>query len=832
MGSLLSKLAKDTIVKTTPESLKGGIAGRTLKLAPDAIPTKLKDIDIDIAATKQKLGRAKQTTKTKFEQLEAAQIEVEQKIDIQEEIPDLTAINTQQEMDLAIKRSEVQRDIALRINELEMEKRATEIVGQGKAKGLSTYDSLYNMVSEKAGSGEVFSNQEARGKAIYTRVSANMTDLKDALRTKWAGLTQDIEMGHDVIRYLKDNNLKNKDAVKYGKEWTAGANQMTGLRNKAGGKVHSLEDWVIPQTHNKFNLRKAGLNEWKKFIRPLLDVERMEKQIGKPVDEILDNAFVSLTSPEVKNSSFSANMAKRHQERRVIHYKDGDSIINYNKEFGNPDVFGTMDNYLRSQSQEIAAMQLFGANPDKLFNKMKDLARADGMGNWQENKLDALWDIVLGEADGDNIVNTADKIIATIGGGHRVLQTGAKLGSAQISAIADVGNIYLGAGYRGLNGFKIMGTGLETLTQEALGGTKIGNNTDFASRLGIVSEFASASLANSKYAEATQTGGLAKTSEAVLRASGLGSWTNSLRAGFGLELNSRFFQDFNMKFDDLSYNNMFTEYGITAKDWDKIRSTKGREIKSDSFSADFLDMEAVYKIDEELGYKLSELISTEMDAFVIMPTARTRVYTTAGKKKGTLSGELMRNVTLFKSFPISVMQMHAARWAKMTGGGKAAYTAGAVTSSVMFGGVALMAYDVVTGKTPRSIDRKEFPYEALVKGGGMGIFEDLFNMGTVNRYGHGWLGTLVGVPYGTLEDISGIVSDVNNELRGEDRNVMANAYNRAKRYIPGQNLWYTRTLFSETLGDFMQEAIDPKYYQKEMRKMKYMKQRDQEYLFR
>jgi len=825
MSALAGKLAKGL-------AGSGKVPNPLKVLEPTVAPQKLGAINKATAIQKQKLGQEKFKTKTQFEKLQ----EVQDTPDITtmpEDIPALDDINTQQQLDLAQKRAEVQRNISLRINKLEAEKRATEIAGRGAEKGETIYDTMYNMISKKAGAGETFSNIEARATAIYTRVSASMTGVKSNLRTKWAGLAQDTQSANDLIRYLKDGTASSPEVKAMGEEWKKAANQIKALRNKAGSKIGELEDWVLPQSHDKFSLRKAGLEEWKKRIRPLIDADRMEKQVGNNIEDILDHAYKSITSAEVKNSSFSANMAKRHEEQRVIHFKDGDSIIKYNEQFGNSDVFGTMDNHVRSQSQEIAAMQLFGANPDELYGKMKEMA-GDKLGTFEKNKLDALWNVVLGEADGDNIIDVTDKVIAGIGGGHRSIQTASKLGSASISAIADLGNIVLGAAYRGdfFSSIKIMGTGLNTLAQEALGGTTLGRNTDFASRLGIVSEFASASLANSRYAEASGTGALSQTSEAVLRGSGLGAWTNSLRAGFGLELNSRMFQDFGTKFDDLNYSDMLTEYGISTKDWDTIRGTKGRTLKSDSFEADFLDMEAVYKADEELGYKLSELISTEMDAFVITPTARTRVYTTFGKKKGTLLGETARNLMLFKSFPISIVQMHMARLSKMTGMGKIGYTAGAVTSSIAFGGLALMAYDTVTGKTTRSVDRPEFFYEALTKGGGLGIFGDLFSGMEQSRYGNSWYSTALGVPFSTMEDITGILGDIKAEAYGDDPNVMANAYNRAKKYIPGQNMWYTRTLFSETLGDFMQQNIDPKYYSKEQRRMKYMKQRDQDYLFR
>jgi len=740
---------------------------------------------------------------------------------------------TKEERDLQIALNEKKRTKALKLNQLKKEKELTEVINT-RPEGMSVYNTLREMVGKRAGKGNTFSNIEARATAIYTRMGAGMTDVKDTLRTKKAGLSQNLEMGHEIIRYLKDGVVKNlemeADVKRLAEQWKTTSEKLKTLRNDAGGQIGKLEDWVIPQSHNKDAIKKVGKEAWKKSIKPLLDVKRIEEQSGGKIDDILDSSYKNITARESINDNFTSVVAKRHEESRVLHFKDGDSIIRYNEQFGNSDVFGTMDNHVRMHSQEIAAMQIFGANPDANFNKMVDLARAEGMGDFQAGKLQALYNLGLGKVDGDNILDTTDKVIATIGGGHRVLQVASKLGSAAISAIADGANIMTGAGYRGLNGFKILGTGLETLAKEALSGGTASENILFASRLGLVSEFANASLANSRFAEATQTGTLAKTSEAVIRASGLGAWTHSMRASFGLELNSKIFNDFGTKFDDLTYKDMLEEYGITAAEWDAIRTTKSRTISSDSFSSDFMDIEEVYKIDEGLGYKVSEMFNTEMDAFVIMPTNRTRVWTTAGAKKGTLKGEMARNIMLFKSFPVALTQMHLARWSKLTGKGKMAYSAGVFTSSVVFGGLALMAYDTVTGKTVRSTDRVEFVWEAMMKGGGMGIFGDLFSLAE-NRYGHSWAGTLIGVPFGTGEDISKTLGDLAKEIKGEDVNVMANAYNRAKKYIPGQNLWYTRTLFSETLGDYLQEAIDPDFWKKERRKQKYMRQRDQEYLF-
>jgi len=801
------------------------------QIKPSAIPERIGTLEEEIVVQEVKSQNASQNFAQKEAELETVAKETEQGYE-----PTVSQEELDAKQDRVNKQHQLKRDISLRINRLETEQRATEVLQQGRDKGQKPYDTLYDVLSKSAGAGNPFSNMESRATAIYTRVSSYMTDVKSNLRTKWAGLAQDRELANEMIRYLKDgkvNDQKLFSVVKeMGEQWKKSANAVKVLRNKAGGEIRKLEDWILPQAHDKRAIKQAGKDAWVKQIKPMLDIDRIQKQSGGDIDDILSNSYDNITSHEQGTGKGGSNLAKKNEEARVLHFKDGDSMIKYNAKFGNEDVFATMENHLMRQSQEISSMQIFGANPDMTYNNLKETIRneGDGFGLFEENKLDALYNLSTGKVDGDSIISSADKLIATIGGGHRTLQVGAKLGSASISAIADLGNIFLGAKYRGLDSFKVFGKGLETLFQEAIGGTKVGRNTEWANRLGIVSEYASASLANSRFAETTQTGNLASASEAVLRSSGLGSWTNSLRAGFGLELNGKLFQDFGTSFDKLSYKNMMEEYGFTSQDWDKIRSTKGRELKSDSFSSSFLDIEEVYKIDENLGYRLSEMFNTEMDAFVIMPTNRTRVYTTFGKQKGTLTGEAVRNLALFKSFPISVILMHSARLSKMTGKGKIGYTVGATVTSTVFGGLSLLAYDAVTGKTPRSMDRPMFAYESIVKGGGLGIFSDLFGLAE-SRYGNDWYNVFLGVPFGTGEDISKILREVIKEGTGKDGEPIAEAYNTAKKYIPGQNLWYTRLLFSETLGDFMNEAIDPKYYKKQQKRIKYMNELDQKPLF-
>ena len=72
-----------------------------------------------------------------------------------------------------------------------------------------------DLVSNTPGVGKTFSNIEARTKAIYNRVNADTFDVKEGLRTKWPGVKQDRELAQEVIRYLKDGTVKNKNRLTY-----------------------------------------------------------------------------------------------------------------------------------------------------------------------------------------------------------------------------------------------------------------------------------------------------------------------------------------------------------------------------------------------------------------------------------------------------------------------------------------------------------------------------------------------------------------------------------------------------------------------------------------
>ncbi len=733
-------------------------------------------------------------------------------------------------IDELAKLNERKRNLYLKANDLKIEQGLTETYQGLKAGGDTPYLALKNMTSETSGVGRTFSTPNGRAKVLYNQLNKNLFELKDSLRTKWAGLSRNQELADDVVRALKDGNTRNAEATKLANLWKEAAEKAKALRNKAGGKIGTLEDWVMPQSHPKEPIRKIGKDKWKQLIKSKLDINRVETEQNAKIDDILEGAYKNITSRKVEKTPGKKALAKQQEFERILHFKDGDSIITYNKALGNDDIFAIMDGHLRRQSKEVALLQLFGSKPDETFERLLELGRNDDMGTFinGEDSLQKIWNVTNETVDESNAVSKVDATFQASSEGFRSLAISSKLGTATISSLADLSTIIAGSGYRGLNSITIMGKGIQTMLQEAVSGTSTSINHELANRLGISSEFANATLSNAKYAEQQGAGWLAKRAENVIRASGLGAWTDGLRTGFGLDLSASIFDNFSKKLDDVNFKDMLKEYGIEAKEWDIIRKTKAKNLNVDKFNGKYLDIDAVMEADEAVGYKLAEMMAQEMDAFIIAPNARVRAWATQGQRRGTLGGETARNMMLFRSFPTSIMMLHYNRWQKLGGGGKVAYAAGTTLSGVVTGGISLWAYDIVTGSTPRDPMRKEFVAESILKAGALGVFADFVSNTAENRYGKSFSVTLAGVPASMIDDIMKTAGEAMNAKKS----TFANAFSRAKSYIPGQNLWYTRLLFQKAFTETVQEAIDPNFNKKKRKWEKELRKRGQKPIFR
>ncbi len=156
----------------------------------------------------------------------------------------------------------------------------------------------------------------------------------------------------------------------------------------SGGTIGKLENWGGPQSHDPAAVIRAGgfkgnpekaRKAWSEFIDPLLDwakirdpttdqafglVPRPERRmaiLGHAWNTIITEGDIDQQPTQQRFGKTSvANMRSAH---RYFVYKDADSKLAYNKEYGTGDLWEQIINHIDGMARDIALMKIFGPNP-------------------------------------------------------------------------------------------------------------------------------------------------------------------------------------------------------------------------------------------------------------------------------------------------------------------------------------------------------------------------------------------------------------------------------------------------------------------------------------
>ncbi|MEG2749898.1 MAG: hypothetical protein RR939_10910, partial [Acinetobacter sp.] len=201
-------------------------------------------------------------------------------------------------------------------------------------------------------------------------------------------------------------------------------------------------------------------------------------------------------------------------------------------------------------------------------------------------------------------------------------------------------------------------------------------------------------------------------------------------------------------------------------------------------------------------------------------------WMSAGMKKGTAMGEIVKSMLQFKSFSAAFLMRHGSRaMSKPTVQGKAAYAASLIAMTTVLGGLVVQLKEIVNGNDPATMWDSEDPKKSLdflkrsfVAGGGLPVLGDILVAGT-DTSGRD-AGDFIAGPFGS--DFKAIlnltVGNVTQAANGVDTNAGNEAFKFAKGKIPAQNLWYTKAATNRLIFDEFQDMIAPDYRQKLLQK--------------
>lgn len=702
------------------------------------------------------------------------------------------------------------------------------------------------------------------GEAILAMAHGKLTDLMTAVsrdlvtgrRTASAGLIK------DLVREL--HGAASGDATAKGFAGALG-DVFEDLRqrfNNAGGAIAKREDFGLPHSHNGLGIRQAGRDDWKAFIRPLVDPDKMRHPLtGQPVgahgiDQALDHIYDTVTTdgwahmtPTMTATGRGA-LASQRQDHRFLQFRDGDAWLAYNARFGEGDPVQAIFRHINGMTRDIAAMEVLGPNPSAMVEWLiqgvrSELARAD-VGRGAQAKLQgeiakwgrgtapgafAEWRIRSLYAELRGRPTAASGIAMTTATAKNVMNAALLGGAGIVAATTDPFIAQASRRLAGLPVLKDFGALFKML--------QASSREDIV-RAGVIWD----DYLHTIEGEARFVGPMLGHSwsqylvDRAMMVFGLKPLTTGRRLVEARAWQSGLADHAATGFADLPERLRVTldGFGVTADDWDIMRASvdpagfitpteiarRGGEVRYVDTSQPLTDpaaaAELVARRHREVAEKLAELTASWGERSVPSGTPNARAYITGGLARGTPSGEIVDAGLQFKSFGLSLttLQFEAIQQiAAMQSGGRksaAGYAAALVTTATLGGAVAIQLKALADGKDLEDMgpDNRAFWFRALVTGGGFGLFGDFINASS-NRFGQGVAGAIAGPAVAFVSDAASLtLGNAAQALTGEDPKLGREAVNFAGRYTPiASSWWATRGAYRRLILDQLQWLVDP-----------------------
>ncbi|MEX5287081.1 hypothetical protein [Acinetobacter towneri] len=626
--------------------------------------------------------------------------------------------------------------------------------------------------------------------------------------------------------------------------------------NRSGGDIGKLDDWGLPQTHSLEKIVLAGKQAWVQKAEGLIDTSKYVHEDGtfysqQEIRELLEYSYDTLSSngankTEIGRQSFGGNskVTSRHSESRVLHFKDAESWMEYQSEFGGMPFVDLVEAHINGLSKDIALVENLGSSPK---NAMRILMDAAEQKDWQKG-LDAdttaksrkRAQTMFDEFTGQNTPQS--EVLANLGLAYRSMNVASMLGGTTLSSVTDQAMIAKTASVHGIAFRKTFG---ELLTQL---NPKNKEDRELAHSLGLATEEMLGSIARWSDDGLTSVHGksqkLARVSSGVasqvMRVSGLNALTAASKVGFSKMLMEKYGRLSRSKaWADLDATDreLMEKTGLSERAWEVMRladpvvDRKGNQLMSarsiyqipdDKLKA-FGDPQ---KVRDEVASQFQAHLLDEQGMAVVEAGLRERTWMSAGQKKGTGMGEIMKSMLQFKSFPAAFLMRHGSRAMAQDGvKGKAAYGVSLFAMTTLLGALVVQLKELANGNDPQTMWDSGDPQKTMnfltrsaIQGGGLSILGDILVAGT-DTSGRSATDFMVG-PFGSdAKAVLGLtVGNFTQYYEDKDTNAANEAFRLVKGKIPAQNLWYTKAATNRMIFDEMQDMIAPGYREKLLRK--------------
>lgn len=604
------------------------------------------------------------------------------------------------------------------------------------------------------------------------------------------------------------------------------------MYNAAGGHIPKLENWR-PQGWDAKGVKAFKREEWIADMKASLDWNKTidpttTLAFGSPdhprAQEFLEAAHSSIVSggwdklePSFQERGRAAG--NRRADHRVLHFREGE-WERIAAKYGNPDLFNASIGYISGMVRDIAMMKVLGRNPaaglefaiQKATKQVRTGANPAGITESKLNGRAGTAKNMLAIASGATSQPVYEGWAAFFAGTRNILSS-AHLGSAIASSVSDLNTVSFAARHVGMSGSRVMARAIKNATSGR-------SRADMLRTIGVLDNALNTSAAMARFTgDAFGPELTRRISSGVIRASGLASWTDLLRNSFGEEFMGLMAEVRGKGFTGLpeEMQAFFNRRGITAADWDRIRTTPlfkgsdGEFIVPDDIRhrTDIPKDEA-----EDLAIRLQGIIEEETEKAVPSSSLEARARALGGSRPGTAEGEVRRGFFQYKAFGVTQLLQQIVRVQQIPGiGGKLGYITSFVAGMTVLGAFAIQVKAAIKGRDPEDMTTATFWARAFVQGGGFGILGDFLASG-VNRFGGGFAETLAGPQVGLAQDLYTLTAgNVIDAASGRDPHLGRDVTQILRHNMPGGTLWYARLPLERLIFDQMQMMLDPEAYQ-------------------
>ncbi len=677
------------------------------------------------------------------------------------------------------------------------------------------------------------------------------TNIKDGL-----GVFTNKEMVQNIVRERFGVNTGDPVAKKISDKMGEVFENMRERFNRSGGDVGKLDDWGLPQTHDLAKIVKAGKQTWVEKAETLIDTSKYVHEDGtyysqQEIRVVLEYAFDTLSSngankTEIGRQSFGGNskITSRHSESRVLHFKSADAWLDYQADFGGMPFVDLVEAHINGLSKDIALAENLGSNPKNAMRILMDAAEKkdwlNGIDVDTTHKSRKRAQTMFDEFTGQNTPQS--EVLANLGLAYRSMNVASMLGGTTLSSITDQAMIAKTASIHNITYRRTFGELLSQLNPA--------NKADreLAHSLGLATEEMLGSIARFSDDGLTSVSGksqkLARVSSAVatqvMRVSGLNALTSASKVGFTKMLMDKYGRLSRSKaWQDLSIDDreLMEKTGLSERAWEVMRladpvvDRKGNQLMSARSIYEIPDEKLLAfgdpsRVRDEIASQFQAHLLDEQGMAVVEAGLRERTFMSAGQKKGTIVGEILKSMMQFKSFPASFLMRHGSRAMSFEKGiSKASYGISLFAITTMLGALVVQLKELANGNDPQTMFDSEDPQKSInfltrsaIQGGGLSILGDILVAGT-DTSGRSSSDFLIG-PFGSdVKSILGLtVGNLTQYYEGKDTNAANEAYKLVKNKIPAQNLWYTKAATNRLIFDEMQDMIAPGYREKLLRK--------------